>query len=63
MKARSDHGNYWYASKRFVKLRAAALRDQRVAACARLFDENRERTDAEAIRSRAPTGIMLRPDG
>jgi hypothetical protein len=55
-------GNRW-RYRRGANLRAAALHDRRTAALARLFDENRERTNAEAFEPRAPAGIDLRPRG
>lgn len=59
----SDGGNYWTSTNRAGKLRAADLRNRRTVALAKLFDENAERRDVEAIKPQAPTGVVLRPDG
>lgn len=46
--------------RRSERLRLAEANARRLAACARLFDENRERRDAEAIKPRTPAGIETR---
>jgi hypothetical protein len=49
--------------RRAERLRLADLNDRRLEACARLFDENRERRDVEATEPRTPAGIVSRPNG